>query len=94
MQNGLTVKNNDLENVLRITDEKNISDLEKAVRSFASRMQIYRAGIKEIRTKLEILDEEFKTKYDYNPIHSIESRLKSPPKHTEKGQVKGFAGNY
>ena len=40
--------------------------------------QLYEAGIKEIRTKLEILDSEFKVKYDHNPIHHIESRLKKP----------------
>ena len=28
--------------------------------------------------KLEILDAEFKVKHDHNPIHHIESRLKSP----------------
>ncbi len=42
-----------------------------------SQLHLYNAGIKEIKTKLEILDEEFQTKYDYNPIHHIESRLKS-----------------
>lgn len=46
-------------------------DLEQTMRDFAGRMQIYRAGIKEIRTKLEILDEEFQTKFSYNPIHHI-----------------------
>lgn len=40
--------------------------------------QVYDAGIKEIRTKLEILDSEFKIKHDHNPIHHIESRLKKP----------------
>lgn len=40
--------------------------------------QIYESGIKEIKTKLEILDSEFKIKYDHNPIHHIESRLKKP----------------
>lgn len=40
--------------------------------------QVYEAGIKEIRTKLEILDSEFKVKFDHNPIHHIESRLKKP----------------
>src|SRR5699024_11849402 len=33
--------------------------------------------IKEIRTKLEILDDEFKVKHDHNPIHHMEYRLKS-----------------
>ena len=33
--------------------------------------------IKEVRTKLEILDDEFKIKHDHNPIHHMEYRLKS-----------------
>ena len=40
--------------------------------------QVYDAGIKEVKKKLEILDAEFKVKYDHNPIHHIESRLKKP----------------
>lgn len=40
--------------------------------------QHYTAAIKEIRTKLEILNDEFAVKHDHNPIHNIESRLKSP----------------
>ena len=48
------------------------------VNSLLSMEQLYEAGIKEIRTKLEILDSEFKVKYDHNPIHHIESRLKKP----------------
>ncbi|MBQ9949715.1 MAG: GTP pyrophosphokinase family protein [Clostridia bacterium] len=38
----------------------------------------YNAAIKEVRTKLEILSDEFAAKHDHNPIHNIESRLKSP----------------
>ena len=38
--------------------------------------QHYTAAIKEIRTKLEILNDEFAVKHDHNPIHNIESRLK------------------
>lgn len=45
---------------------------------FLQEMQVYRAAIKEMQTKLEILDAEFEIKYDYNPIHHIESRLKTP----------------
>ena len=39
--------------------------------------QIYGAAIKEIHTKLEILDEEFTIKHNHNPIHHFEYRLKS-----------------
>lgn len=78
MSTELTIGKTGLEEALDNVSDSDISDLEDVIRNFASRMQIYRAGIKEIRTKLEILDEEFQTKYSYNPIHSIESRLKSP----------------
>ena len=40
--------------------------------------QLYNAAIKEITTKLDILNEEFKVRFMRNPIHHIESRLKSP----------------
>ncbi len=46
-------------------------------KKFIEMQQLYNAAIKEIYTKLEILNEEFQVKYDYNPIHHIESRLKS-----------------
>ncbi len=39
---------------------------------------LYDSAIREVKTKLEILDSEFRTKYSYNPIHHIEDRLKSP----------------
>ena len=38
----------------------------------------YHAAIREVSTKLEILDDEFQVRYDYNPIHHMECRLKSP----------------
>lgn len=40
-------------------------------------MLLYDSAIKEIRTKLEILNNEFKLSHQYNPIEHIESRLKS-----------------
>lgn len=56
-----------------VTNEE-ISD---TLQDFVSLQQVYEAGIKEIRTKLEILDDEFKVKHDHNPIHHMEYRLKS-----------------
>lgn len=47
------------------------------LQEFMAIRQIYDAGIKEIKTKLEILDDEFKIKHDHNPIHHMEYRLKS-----------------
>ncbi len=60
------------------------------LREYAIQMQRYNAGIKEIKTKLEILDTEFSTRYEYNPIHHVESRLKSPRSIIEKLQRKNL----
>ena len=60
------------------------------IAEYMQEMQVYRAAIKEIQTKLEILDSEFEVKYDYNPIHHIESRLKSPTSIISKLTKNGF----
>ena len=39
---------------------------------------LYDSAIKEISTKLEILNNEFKLSHQYNPIEHLSSRLKSP----------------
>ena len=44
---------------------------------YDSFMYMYQAAIKEIRTKIEILTEDFAVRNDYNPIHHMECRLKS-----------------
>lgn len=51
---------------------------------------LYESAIREVKTKLEILDSEFRTKYSYNPIHHINDRLKSPQSMLEKLQRKGL----
>ena len=53
-------------------------------------MQLYDGAIREVRTKLEILDSEFRVRYARNPIHHIDSRLKSPASITEKLRRKGL----
>lgn len=50
----------------------------------------YHAAIREMSIKLEILDDEFEVRYDYNPIHHMECRLKSPRSLFEKLERKGL----
>lgn len=53
-------------------------ELSEVFIDFITMRQLYGAAIKEIRTKLEILDDEFHVKFDHNPIHHMEYRLKTP----------------
>lgn len=57
---------------------------------FVELEHLYESAIREVKTKLEILDSEFRTKYAYNPIHHIDDRLKSPQSMLEKLQRKGL----
>lgn len=74
----------------KLVDVADSSELEMVMKKFSAKMQLYSGGIKEIRTKLEILDEEFKSKFSYNPIHNIESRLKTVPSIINKIKSKGL----
>ena len=50
----------------------------------------YNSAIREISTKLENLDDEFKVRYDHTPIHHMERRLKSNKSLFKKMERKGF----
>ena len=53
--------------------EQGIAQLQE----YQAMRQLYNGAIREITTKLENLDDEFSTRYAHNPIHHMESRLKS-----------------
>ena len=57
---------------------------------FLEMSHLYDAAIREIRTKLEILDREFSILYASSPIHHIDSRLKSPRSILAKLERKGL----
>ncbi len=50
----------------------------------------YSAAIKEVSTKLEVLDNEYRLRHDHNPIHHMQSRLKSVDSIMEKIDRKGW----
>ena len=68
---------------------KNKEKLE-TFRDYVELQHKYSAAIREVQTKLEILNEEFKVRYDHNPIHHIESRLKSPQSMFTKREKNGI----
>jgi putative GTP pyrophosphokinase len=45
---------------------------------WSNALLLYDSALKEINTKLEILNNEFKLAHQYNPIEHITSRIKSP----------------
>lgn len=64
--------------------------LEGLMFEYAKINKNYQSAIKEITTKLEILDGDFQLRHMHNPIHSIGSRVKSPESIAEKIVRKGL----
>lgn len=51
---------------------------------------LYSSALKEIGTKLEILNDEFQHVHQYNPIEHIKSRLKTPESIVNKLKRRGY----
>lgn len=51
---------------------------------------LYNSALKEVGTKLEILNDEFQHVHQYNPIEYIKSRIKSPESIVKKLKRYGY----
>ncbi|MBQ8326562.1 MAG: GTP pyrophosphokinase family protein [Lachnospiraceae bacterium] len=51
---------------------------------------LYSSALKEINTKLEILNDEFQHVHSYNPIEHIKSRIKTPESIVKKLKKNGY----
>ena len=52
--------------------------LQDGIDSWETAMFLYNSALKEVGTKLDILNDEFAHIHNYNPIEYIKSRVKSP----------------
>lgn len=65
-------------------------EVEEKIEELNEILLIYRSAIKEVKTKLDILDDELKIKRKRNPIEYMKSRVKSPNSIMDKLRRKGF----
>ena len=60
------------------------------VDSWKTIMFLYNAALKEVGTKLEILNDEFHHVHQYNPIEHIKTRIKTPESIAKKLKRNGY----
>ena len=65
---------------------KNYEDVD----SWKTIMFLYNAALKEVGTKLEILNDEFHHVHQYNPIEHIKTRIKTPESILKKLRKYGY----
>ena len=64
--------------------------LGEDIDSWETMMFLYNSALKEVGTKLEILNDEFVHIHKYNPIEYIKSRIKTPESIVKKLKRDGY----
>lgn len=64
--------------------------LSEGIESWNTAMLLYNSALKEVGTKLEILNDEFQHVHQYNPIEYIKSRIKTPESIVKKLKRNGY----
>lgn len=82
--------------ILESSDFSNLADLSPAERlsafehAIARLMRQYEAGMRQMATRLEILNQDLEMRFKHNPINHIETRVKTPESIYEKMQRRGY----
>ena len=65
-------------------------EFAEGIDSWETMMFLYNSALKEVYTKLEILNDEFVHIHNYNPIEYIKSRIKTPESIVKKLKKGGY----
>ena len=73
-----------------MNDAEKKPELQDKLREFLVMRNLYEAAARQLTLKFEILNDEFSVLYARNPIHHIESRVKTPESIAAKLMKKGL----
>lgn len=60
------------------TKDEGFKKMQETFTNFQEFMMMYKCAIREVRTKFEVLSDDFSVTYKRNPIEIIKSRIKKP----------------
>lgn len=85
-------KDIDLETVIlqNVDLVENIGAFKEVAEQFQQLMMMYSCAIREVRTKLEVLNDEFQVQRSHNPISYIKYRVKKPGSILKKLKRRGY----
>ena len=67
-----------------------IVPMDEGIDSWNTTIFLYNSALKEVKTKVEILNDEFQQVHQYNPIEYIKSRIKTPESIVKKLRRNGY----
>lgn len=68
----------------------NLEQIRKLKQEFTRFMMSYKFAMDEVKTKIDILNQEFNYIHEYNPIEHVKTRLKTPESILKKVYRKGY----
>lgn len=71
-------------------DKQKLSAFYGGAHEYLVMLNLYDSAVRLLKLKFEVLNNEFKVLYARNPIHHIDSRLKSPESMIAKLRKKGY----
>jgi putative GTP pyrophosphokinase len=71
-------------------DEMNIAENASQTDRWKTMLLLYESALKEISTKIEILNDEFVHVHKYNPIEHVKKRIKTPESIVRKLKRQGY----
>ena len=71
-----------------------LCEIKEDMQEFKKIMLMYNSALKEIKTKIDIISNEFQMLYKYNPIEHVKTRIKSRDSIVKKLKNKGFEVTY
>ncbi len=81
--------------IIKLEDEEGVkmelrADHGEGVDSWREVTLIYNAALRQVETKIEILNDEFQHVHQYNPIEHVKSRIKTPESIVKKLKRNGY----
>ena len=76
------------------TSQGKNGEIDEGIDSWETVMFLYNSALKEVSTKLEILNDEFVHIHKYNPIEYIKSRIKTPESIVKKLKRDGYESSF
>ena len=91
MNNSINPNSELEQSIVSVPDVVQVPDiLVSQARQFQQVMMMYTCAIREVKTKLEVLNDELSVRNQRNPIEMIKSRVKKPMSIVEKLQRRGL----
>ncbi len=77
-----------------VVDPRSLSRVREIRDELERFLSEYRAGMREVETKMLILREDFENAHAYNPVENVETRLKNPDSIVQKAIRKGIDADF